>query len=47
MNHQEEIESMIKNTDLQQAIIIRNQLAKGMINREEANLRIAKYWLMI
>ena len=47
MNHQEEIESLIKNTDLQQAIIVRNQLAKGMINREEANKRIAKYWLMI
>jgi len=43
MNHQEEIESMIKNTDLQQGIIVRNQLAKGMINREEANLRLKKY----
>ena len=47
MKHQEAIESLIKNTDLQWAIIVRNQLAKGMINREEANLRIAKYWLMI
>ena len=47
MNHQEEIESLIKNTDLQQAIIIRNQLAKGMINREEAKKRIAKYWIKI
>jgi len=43
MNHQEEIESLIKNTDLQQSIIVRNQLVKGMINREEANLRLAKY----
>ena len=47
MNHQEEIESMIKNTDLQQAIIVRNQLHKWLINREEANLRLKKYWLMI
>ena len=43
MNHQEERENMIKNSDLQQGIIIRNQLVKGMINREEANKRIAKY----
>ena len=47
MTHKEQIESLIKNTDLQQGIIIRNQLVKGTINREEANLRIAKYWLMI
>jgi hypothetical protein len=43
MNHQEEIENMIKNSDLQKAIIVRNQLAKGLINREEATKRIAKY----
>lgn len=47
MNHQEEIESVIKNTDLQQAIIVRNQLHKWLINREEANRRLAKYKLMI
>ena len=47
MNHQEEIESMIKNTDLQQGIIIRNQLHKWLINRETANLRLKKYKLMI
>jgi hypothetical protein len=43
MNHQEKIENMIKNSDLQQGIIARNQLVKGLINREVANKRIAKY----
>lgn len=33
--------------DEQQVMTIRNQLVKGMINREVANKRIAKYWLMI
>lgn len=47
MNHQEEIETAIKNSDLQQAIIVRNQLVKGMINRETANKRIKKFWLII
>ena len=47
MNHQEEIESMIKNSDLQQAIIVRNQLANWKIDIVEANLRIKKFWLII
>ena len=31
----------------QQVMTIRNQLVKGMINREQANKRLAKYKLMI
>ena len=47
MEHQEERESNIKNTDLQQGMVIRNQLVKGKIDTIEANRRIAKFNLII